>query len=467
LAGEILAIRANVALNSNRLPEAITLGQEALAVLPAEQKRMRGEVMMHMGLAQLWSSHYEQAAANFIEAARQSEAAGDLYTALLSHSNHGTLFYVIGQLRRAAAKFGDVLELAAHYKVSQMPMTSVAYQPLAELNYEWNDLATAEAFATQAIERSLRSGNPRILLLCYVIQARIQSAQGKVEQARATIALARRLVEERALPRRYSNDVNTLEVKFWLKVGEAERAIEWMASTGLRWDDAELAGKEGQYRLIARVLRVQGRREGALDLTQRLYKSAQKSGKSLSIIETLALTSVLEMELGRESAALATLQQALSLAEPEGYMRTFLDEGAQMGSALRLLVRAYRQESPGRAGLEAYAARLLAAWQGETAMEIEAEPEVGEELRPPAAKATIKPEGVQPLIEPLSERELEVLQLVAAGLSDRQVAEQLVIVPGTVKRHLNSLYGKLGVHSRTQAIARARQLSLIKNVGLL
>jgi LuxR family maltose regulon positive regulatory protein len=444
-----------------------------------EQRRLRGEVMMHLGLAFLWSARFDQASDHFVEAARQSEAAGDLYTALLSHANHGTLYFMLGHLRRAATKFRQTLELAGRHGAPQMPVTAVAYQPLAELQYEWNELAAAEETAEQAVERSLAGGNPRILLLCYVIQARIQAAVAKIEPARVTIAQARRLVEERSLPQRYANDVNTLEIKFWLEQGEVERAAQWVAGSGLRANDPDLSGKEGQYRLLARVLLAQGELHSALDLLRRLYSSAQQTGKVLSLMETLALTSIVELSMGRTGAAMATLQEALAMAAAEGYVRTFLDEGAQMGKLLLLLGRELRQEGGEAARLGAYASRLAAAWH--TGVEAEKDPTkaadpktVSEAVRdsmrdlmkevagdsPPLEKRTTMAAA---LVEPLSERELEVLRLVAEGMSDRQIADHLVIVPGTVKRHLNSVYGKLGVHSRTQAIGRARQLALIEN----
>jgi LuxR family maltose regulon positive regulatory protein len=300
----------------------------------------------------------------------------------------------------------------------------------------------------------MRGVNPRILLLCYAVQARIQCAAGKIVRARATVAQARRMVEEHGLPRRYANEVNTLEVKFWLSQGENERAAEWVMSAGLQPTDEDVAGKEGQYRLLARVMAAQRELEGAVQLLQRLYESASRAGKILSQIETLAHTAAVEMELGRERAALATLQKALTLAEAEGNVRTFLDEGAPMGRLLHLWVREARQRTAD-ATLDAYAARLLAAWQAQEAAEQKGVDVSPEKTLPEKAKAA------QPLVEPLSDRELEVLQLVAQGLSDRQIAERLIIVPGTVKRHLNSLYGKLDVHSRTQAVARARQFALI------
>ena len=467
ITGEILAIRSNIALNSNRLTDAITLGEKALAVLPATQQRVRGEVMMQMGLALMWSARFDEAAEHFVQAARQSKAAGDTYTTLLSHANHGTLFFMLGQLRRADAKFRLVLELAADRGAAQMPATAAAYQPLAELYYEWNDLVAADDFATQAVERSLRGGNPRILLICYTIQARVEMAMGRAEEARMTIMQARRLVADRALPRRYDSELNTLEFKFWLQQGEIERATHWVDDHDLRIDDVDLTGKEGQYRLLARLLLAQGEWDRALDLLGRLYASAQRAKKILSQIETLALTSVVQMASGREQMALATLQKALMQTEAEGYMRSFLDEGPQMGRLLRLWPRDSHQKSAEMTRLDAYAARLLAAWQAaEAAQESARQTRAATdkvEVRQSASESRQEP-YVEQLIEPLSERELEVLRLVAQGMSDRQVAERLVIVPGTVKRHLNNIYGKLGVHSRTQALARARQLALIEEI---
>ena len=152
-------------------------------------------------------------------------------------------------------------------------------------------------------------------------------------------------------------------------------------------------------------------------------------------------------EIGDSEGALLALTKCLTLAEPEGYVRVFLDEGVPMAELLRLGKRRGTW-SEGRLG--AYAEKLLALLEQEMKSQ-----------RPPAEQPLSVPAGPSPLVEPLSERELEVLRLVADGLSNGEIAAPLFLAVGTVKAHVHNIYGKLGVQSRTQAIARARELSLL------
>lgn len=159
--------------------------------------------------------------------------------------------------------------------------------------------------------------------------------------------------------------------------------------------------------------------------------SSQATGRNGSLIEILIVQALAFAAQGRENAALAALDQALDLAEPEGYIRLFLDEGAPMAALLRRAVSQHLHTD--------YALHLLDA--------------MGD-----AALAAVP---VQPLPEPLSERELDVLRRVAAGYSNSEIAQELVVALSTVKRHISNIYGKLNVGSRTQAIAKAKELGLL------
>jgi LuxR family maltose regulon positive regulatory protein len=150
------------------------------------------------------------------------------------------------------------------------------------------------------------------------------------------------------------------------------------------------------------------------------------------VIETLALQAITHWKRGARADAMTALEQALRLAEPEGYTRLFADLGLPMA---RLV-----QEARSRAVMPDYVVRLLAAFRGDIS------------ISSPAEAA---------LPEPLSSREQEILELVAAGLTNQEIAEKLVISPETVKKHTGSIYGKLGVGNRTEAVARARELDLL------
>jgi LuxR family maltose regulon positive regulatory protein len=189
------------------------------------------------------------------------------------------------------------------------------------------------------------------------------------------------------------------------------------------------------------VLAAQGQTEEALRLIDRLIDEAEKTGREGSKIKLLSLKAVTLLAHRDTPGALTTLEHALALAEPEGYVRTFVDEGEPMAKLLSdARISVARDQGTARISPE-YVGELLAA------------------IEQPPPKRT--PPGVEPLAEPLSDRELEVLRLVAAGMKNAQIARELFVVVGTVKTHLNSIYRKLGVRSRTQAISRARELDLL------
>jgi LuxR family maltose regulon positive regulatory protein len=204
--------------------------------------------------------------------------------------------------------------------------------------------------------------------------------------------------------------------------------------------------------VLARVLLTRREHDVALDLLERLFGLAQAMGSMGSAIEILAVEALAFDARGDEARAMAALGRALSLAEPEGYVRTFVDEGEPMATLLQKWLRAQRKEqlsgsSPQNASPE-YVRKLFTAFRRPSGS------------RAPSTRADTPPTA-QPLPDPLSERELEVLRLIVAGKSNREISGQLFVTVDTVKKHLTHIFVKLGVRSRTQAVARARELGLI------
>jgi LuxR family maltose regulon positive regulatory protein len=185
-----------------------------------------------------------------------------------------------------------------------------------------------------------------------------------------------------------------------------------------------------------------------MDMLDRMLQAAEEGARTGSVIEILVLRALALQAQGRHSAALPDLARALTLAEPEGYVRLFADEGEPMSQLLRL--------ADTHCIAPAYAARLAALFGGD-----------GQE----AARTALSPQPPRPTdhaataadlpVEPLTGRELEVLRLLAAGSSNREIARKLVVSEGTVKRHIYNVFNKLDVRSRTQAMVRARTLNLL------
>jgi LuxR family transcriptional regulator, maltose regulon positive regulatory protein len=201
--------------------------------------------------------------------------------------------------------------------------------------------------------------------------------------------------------------------------------------------------------VLARVLLAEQAPQQALGLLDRLHALAAAQGRTGSVIEARALQALARLAGGDQAGALAALAEVLTLGAPEGYLRVFVDEGPPMAGLLRQLLAGRRQERPAAAATapREYLARLVDAFE-----------QAGLPIRPPVGRGGVVVAG---LVEPLTAREVEVLQLLAAGAPNRAIAEQLVVTQETVKKHLSHLFDKLGVANRTQAVARARQLGLL------
>ena len=233
----------------------------------------------------------------------------------------------------------------------------------------------------------------------------------------------------------------------WLAQGRLGEALDWARERGLSVEDDLSYLREFEHITLARVLLARHQSDRAdrsireaMHLLQRLLKAAEEGERTGSIIEILVLQALGHQVQGDIAAALASLQRALKLAEPEGYVRVFVDEGPPMAHLLR--------EAAARGIMPGYTGKLLAAF--------EAEPP-----RSAGASLIVTSPAAQPLVEPLSQRELEVLRLFKTELSGPEIADQLVIALSTLRTHTKSIYGKLNVTSRRAAVNRATELELI------
>ena len=226
--------------------------------------------------------------------------------------------------------------------------------------------------------------------------------------------------------------------RIWLAQGKLEAISQWVQDCGLDARKGPTYLHEMEYIALARILLVQGRLNEAPELLQRLLKATEMGGRTSRMLEILILQALAFQTGGTTDQALAALEKALILAEPGGFIRAFVDEGPPMA---RLLY-----EALSRGITPDYVHRLLSAFP----------------ITEPGKSATPENETSESgLIEPLSEREIEVLPLIAEGLTNQEIASRLYLTLNTIKSHSRNIYGKLDVHSRTQAIARAQTLGLL------
>jgi LuxR family transcriptional regulator, maltose regulon positive regulatory protein len=440
----VAAIRASVASVYGDLPQTVTLSQQALRGLPEEALVWRGNTLAQLGVAYALNGDMEAASRTFAEAYAVNERADNAYAIQIITWRSARLQVAQGRLRRAADIYRKLLQQASEQMaLGQLPVTGYCHLDLGDLLREWNDLGTAAHHLQEGIERIERAGSPTILLDGYIALARLRQALGDEEGALGAFQEAQWLVSRHNLPPRFIARLGAHQARLWLAQGNLEAPTRWAQDRKL--DLGELSYlREAEHLAMVRVLIAQGKFEEAQQLLERLLTVAKDAGRARSVIESSILQALAFRAKGDEARALRALESALELAEPEGYVRTFLDEGAAMTKLLAHAREAYgqRRRTDPHWGHLGYVSKLLAAFEQSSA-------------------PRHMPPEVHTAVEPLSERELEVLQLVAAGLKNQEIAEELFVVVGTVKAHLNSIYRKLGVQSRIQAVSRAKELDLL------
>ncbi|WP_129629614.1 LuxR C-terminal-related transcriptional regulator [Candidatus Oscillochloris fontis] len=445
LRSEVLAVRATVAGLRRDTAQTVALAQAALAEIPDDSVIVRSVVALMLGSAAYLRGDMAAAEAALNEAARTGQAANLLIITIFALRQLGELAARIGQLHRAARTYQEALEHGARlYPASEqqterpVPVAGTAYIGLAQLHYEWNDLDAAERLLADGLRLGRQGANVEILLMGPICLARVQMARGTPEAARSTMAEALAFARTTGVPR-LANWLGAEQARLALMRGDLAEASAWDHARRLAVDDPLSYLEELDYLALAHLRLAQGYPEPARHLLGRLRSLAEIQGRHSSLIEIGALESLVSAASGEQAAARTHLLRTLRASAAEGYLRTFADLGQPMRALLDDL-RLSLVNLPPERPLIAYLDRILAAC-------------------PPAPPVASNP--VQ-LIEALTPRELEVLNLVAAGLSNQEIAERMVVGVSTVKKHINNIYGKLDVLSRTQALKKARELGLLE-----
>lgn len=442
--GEAATIRAAAVSLRGASARAIELAHRAEALLTEGNLFLRAIIAASLGFAHRDEGDVASASHSFARAAEISQSAGSTYVALLASKNLTELLLVQGHLREAADVCRQALELAME-RGHRLPASGVAHVGMGELLREWDELDAATDHLRQGIELGERGGDVELVIDGHLALARTQQALGDDARAAETLRSAERLAIKQGTDAWLAR-VKAWQARLWVAQNDRWAATRWSEACGISAEGELSYPREFEHITLARVLIAQDRHDDAARLLGRLLKAAEAGGRWGRVIEILTLEALVLQSRGDDPGAVGALQRALALAEPEGYVRTFANEGAPMGALLKRLFRSQKAKSQGaqRGASPEYVGKLLLAALGRDAV-----PPTGGRGRA----------GL--IVEPMSGREVEVLRLLASGISNQEIAAKLFVSLDTVKTHLKHIYGKLGVHNRAKAVAKAAELDLI------
>lgn len=444
---ETAVLRAQLAIGRGDLLDAQRLASQVQPYLVENEDSfiynspadLRTIIFFIQGLVEKLTGNLQRAGETLSRAAALGQSQGNVHIFEAASGHLANVQAMQGNLREAVTTCRRGLNILEEMAWRNSPLISQLHVELGSLSYERDDLETARQHILEGIALAKTWGYWESLVPGYLGLARISAAQNDWEGAWSAFG------DLETLGRDYPHLAPTVassRALLFIIQGRTEEAMGWAQSIELAAESRIDLTLEGKALILVRWFIAQSRWVEAVELIDRLLDAAHGGGRFSRVIELLALKSIVYHGFDDLENALDLLSQALKLAEPEGFVRTFVDLGEPMS---RLLYQAVeRGVAPG------YAGALLAAF-----------PEVGSPVEVPVRHPA--PGRQQEIVEPLSEREVEILTLIAQGLTNKQIANQLYLSLGTIKVHAHNIYGKLGVSSRTQAVAIATELGILPN----
>jgi LuxR family maltose regulon positive regulatory protein len=432
--GQIEALRSSALWWQADYSRSFDKARRSLQLLPADELLWRGSNLVTLGVAELFAGQPAKAQETLIEARLANEAAGNSFAARAAQFILCQIYQEQGELRLAGQIYQQLFREAE--AAQDFPDVGAACLGLGKLAYEWNQLEDAREAILQCLDVARRFSDDENLVHATIVMARLNHLSGQSLQAQQDLTAIG------AQMQRWPHllyEIHACQALLALASGDLVAAQQQIAAGTHFSNQAIFQHQETLARLNARLLIAQGQSSEALALLLTWQMETQERGFTRSLLEIFVLQALAHHARKEIPQARQALLQALTLARPENYQRLFLDEGPVPGELLRGLLPDIREEH-----LQTWARSLLSAFNREYSS-------------PVSSTAPGEPD----LIEPLSPQERRVLRLLAAGRSNPEIANELVVSINTIKTQVQSIYYKLGVNSRQEARDAARKLRLV------
>jgi LuxR family maltose regulon positive regulatory protein len=430
--GQLLSFRANVIWWQGDFPKAFEFARRSLEMLPEHDVFWRGNSLVNVGHEALSAGRILEAQDKILEARALLGAAQNIYGVLAAVQFLAEIFYWQGEFEQAE-QLNRKIQTEAVGEESMLDDQGIASLNLAHIAYERNEFDQAEEFATRAFDLAQQRANEMLEVQATVRLAHIFSAKGDAVRAHEFLKSLEAKIQNPALLRETQNVQALLSIRT-----NNISSLEWWVKIISDKDQNVLhLQEEREVFTLARLRIAEGKASEALDLLKEWQEDAAQNGRVRSLVEALGLEALAYYAEAGLSAAAQPLNQALRLGHAKGFRRLFLDEGPRMAALLQAALPTLSNRI-----LNLYTTTLLHSFSAQEISQL------------PAADSTIQ-------IEPLSQQELRVLRLLAAGLSNADIARELIVSTNTVKTHVKSIYRKLNVNSRSEAREAARELKLV------
>ena len=465
LSATIAVGQAYIAQALGNILDTARYASRVLELVPEADHIRHGQAAMLLGMAYWASGDLEAADRVFAGYTMKLRTAGNITDAISTSVVLADIKLALGQLREAI----HTLEQLSQFVMDQgepIPLDAAdLHRELCKLHLEQGNLAAAVQHLQRSKELGEKAQTPVLRYRLSIDQAGLKTAQGDLEGALALLDEAQRLYVRSPLPD--FCPISATKARIWVAQGKLPKALEWVRERGLADDDELNYLREFEHITLTRILiaryksdRETGAIRGAIDLLDRLLHAAEEGGRMGSMIEILALLALAHAAQGDLPLALVSLGRALMLAEPEGYIRVFIDEGLPMAELLARIVKT-NDEVP---RIKDYVLKLLSAFEMKNELHLFGSTPEENNRSTLLAEQSVSPQSLieaASLIEPLSERELEILKLLRSELSGPEIARELIVSLSTVRSHTQNIYTKLGVNNRRAAVRRAEELDLL------
>ncbi len=438
LVAQVKVLQAELALANGRTSEAIELYQQALANFPAGEVEFR--YFTRLNLAKAYRLNGEVQRSNQLFSTTEALPVDDEFTAVVQMLFVSEQHQFHGRLQQSIVINQQILSLLQEQTTPHFIGFKMNAQiRLSEVFFEQNQIETAHRYATSALELARETSDRRVMITSLVMLARIHQVLEKPDQADAFMKQAVQHSQDSNI-KSMMNWVESWQACLWLAQNKLAEATHWANVKSMAADDQFDGQMVFEYLTLARLLITQQQNDQAQSLLDRLIELAQTLEQCQYVVEALILQAVILNAQNELNLSISVIEKAMLFAEPEGYLQCFINDSEAMVPLLSHFVSCYQQQSTYQPHILAYTEQVLS-------------------LLPVASSE--ESIDVAPSLELLTKRELEVLQLIAEGLSNRKIAEKLVVAESTLKTHAKNIYGKLGVNSRVQALAKAKELNIL------